>query len=477
MEAGDLLGAAVAGHHRRRLARVGQEGALAAAAVGWVAQGSPPRAGCSLDVLVDGAEALPRIVEELGRARSHVHLSGWFFTPGFALDRQQPPTLLRNLLADLAERIEVRVLAWAGAPLPLFHPSRGTVRRMREVLCAGTRIVCALDSRERPLHCHHEKTIVIDDEVAFVGGIDLTDDAGDRLDSPEHPARGAVGWHDAAARITGPAVEDVASHFRLRWHEVTGERLDPTRAGPAPVRAPATGTTTLQITRTVPERLYRALPRGEFGIVESYLGALRGARRLVHIETQYLWSPEIARVLAAKLREPPSPEFRLVLVLPERPYSGGEDTRGAIAELAAADAGRGGFVACCLAARRGAVADPIYVHAKIAVVDDEWLTLGSANLNDHSLFNDTEVNVVALDPGLARATRLRLWAEHLECSAEEAAGDPRRLVDERWRPISAEQLVRRQSGRPLTHRLVALQPRSPRAARLLGPLQGLVVDG
>src|SRR4029077_8570916 len=99
-------------------------------------------------------------------------------------------------------------LAWAGAPLPLFRPSRREVREMRDALTSQSRIKVGLDARERPMHCHHEKTIVIDDRVAFVGGIDLTSQSGDRFDSSAHPARGAIGWHDAAARIAGPAVAD-----------------------------------------------------------------------------------------------------------------------------------------------------------------------------------------------------------------------------------------------------------------------------
>jgi len=68
--------------------------------------------------LIDGAEALPRIAEALAQARSHVHLTGWYFSPDFALERTDRLTVLRNLLAELAERVEVRVLVWAGAPLP-----------------------------------------------------------------------------------------------------------------------------------------------------------------------------------------------------------------------------------------------------------------------------------------------------------------------------------------------------------------------
>jgi phosphatidylserine/phosphatidylglycerophosphate/cardiolipin synthase-like enzyme len=90
------------------------------------------------------------------------------------LCRGEQPVVLRHLLAELAERVDVRLLAWAGAPLPLFRPSRREVARMRDALTKQSRIKCSLDAKERPLHFHHEKTIVIDDHVAFVGGIDLT---------------------------------------------------------------------------------------------------------------------------------------------------------------------------------------------------------------------------------------------------------------------------------------------------------------
>ena len=75
---------------------------------------------------------------------------------------------------------------------------------IRDSLCKGTQIQCALDPKERPMHCHHEKTLVVDDRVAFVGGIDLTSEAGDRFDSSAHHARGQAGWHDASAQVTGP---------------------------------------------------------------------------------------------------------------------------------------------------------------------------------------------------------------------------------------------------------------------------------
>src|SRR5204862_290575 len=289
-----------------------QLGALDAPGGGWAAGDPPPREGNRFEVFVDGAEALPAIADACESAQSRVWLAGWHFTP----ELRMADTTLRELLAGLAERVEVRVLAWAGAPLPLFHPDRKEVREMRDRLVRGTKIVCALDDRERPFHCHHEKLVVV------------------------------------------------------------------------------------------------------HGLVE-------------------------------KLRRPPSDDFRLVVVLPAHPKNGEEDTRGQIGVLAVADHGAGRFLACTLW-QPGTEAHPVYVHAKIGIVDDRWLTIGSANLNEHSLFNDTEVNVVTHDPALARALRLRLWAEHLGCEQAELEGDPARIVDERWRPLAEEQLERRKREEPTT---------------------------
>jgi phosphatidylserine/phosphatidylglycerophosphate/cardiolipin synthase-like enzyme len=436
------------------------------------ANGPPPRPGNDVGILIDGAQALPAIADELARAESHVHLTGWCFSPELDLTRARPPTVLRNLLAELAERVDVRMLAWAGAPLPFFRPSRSQVRAVRARLVRGSRICCALDAHERPLHCHHEKTIVIDDRVAFVGGIDLTLESGDRYDTHEHPARAQLGWHDASTLIRGPAVGDVAEHFRLRWREVTGEDLTVALTPPEQL-----GDVELQVVRTIPDGIYRALPLGEFRILESYLAALRSARRLVYLENQFLWSPEVTTILSDKLRRPPSDDFRVVVVLPANPSNGADESRGQVAALVEADQGAGRFLASTLYARRGAFADPIYVHAKIGIVDDNCLTIGSANLNEHSLFNDTELNVVTRDEALARTTRLRLWAEHLELSSDQVDGDATTVVDERWKPIAKEQLERRRAGEPLTHRLVELPGISRHSTRLLGPLQGLFIDG
>ena len=446
----------VVSHHRRRLKRQSWERAYDPPDDGLWCAGDPPRRdGNALEILVDGQEALPRLQDEIAAAKHSVLLAGWSFEATFRLSRGGPT--LRELLAEVAERAEVRVLAWAGAPLPLFKPSRASVRDVKEALTKGTRIQMALDARERPMHCHHEKLAVIDGKAAYVGGIDLTSLSGDRLDSAAHPARGDIGWHDASSRIAGPLVADVADHIALRWHEVTGERID--HAGDET----AQGSVSAQFVRTVPNSIYDALPRGDFRILEAYTRALRSAQHLIYLENQFLWSPEIVSILVAKLLAPPSDEFRIVLVLPAHPNTGGDDTRGQLGVLLDADRDKRLLATTLYQPGR---TKQVYVHAKLGIVDDRWLVVGSANLNEHSLFNDTEACVITCDEGVARAARLRLWREHLQ--REDVDGAPHQVIDEIWRPAA--------EGHELD-RLELLPHVSRRTRALLGPVSSLLVDG
>jgi phosphatidylserine/phosphatidylglycerophosphate/cardiolipin synthase-like enzyme len=446
----DAIGAGVerivVGHHRRRLKRHGWERAYAPPDDGlWCAGDPPPRAGNLVEILVDGEEALPRLEAEIAQAEHSVLLAGWAFEPSFRLSRGGPT--LRELLADADA--EVRVLAWAGAPLPLFTPSRGEVHDARDALVHGTTIRMALDARERPMHCHHEKIALIDGRVAFVGGIDLTSLAGDRLDTSQHPARGAIGWHDASSRIEGPLVADVADHLALRWREVTGEQL-------APVEPREAGTTEAQFVRTVPNGVYDRLPRGDYRILEAYIRALRSAEHLVYLESQFLWAPEVVDILRDKLRRPPADDFRVIVLLPARPNNGADDTRGQLGLLVEADKGER-FLACTL--YQPTRAAQVYVHAKVGIVDDRWLIVGSANLNEHSFYNDTEACIVTCDEELARATRLRLWREQLGCED---------VCFERFRERAEDDGY---------DRLALLPHISRRTRSYLGPLNSLLVDG
>ncbi|MFG1642924.1 phosphatidylserine/phosphatidylglycerophosphate/cardiolipin synthase family protein [Amycolatopsis sp. NPDC049252] len=469
---GDGLEHLLCAHHRRRLRGLGWGEVLGRGGTADRFGGrAAVREGNRVEVLIDGEESLPAIAEAIRGAKSHVHIANWHASADFRLTREPGAPTLRELLAETAGRgVGVRVLMWAGPPVPAFQPTRGLAKEQQRKLTEGTGVRCVLDSRERTMHCHHEKIVVVDDEIAFVGGVDFTALQGDRHDSPDHPPRD-IGWHDLATRLEGPVVADVAEHFRHRWTEVAGEELpEPKRPGPA-------GETRVQLLRTVPNSTYDFAPKGEFTILDGYLRALRSARRLIYLENQFLWSPEIAEVLIDKLKNPPDDRFRIVLLLPRKPSNGADTTRGQLGRLVDADGGAGRLLAATVSAHEGETASPVYVHAKVGIVDDEWLTIGSANLNEHSLFNDTEVNIATDDRELVRSTRLRLWAEHLGRPMTEVDADPADVVDGLWRPLAQEQRDRETRGERRTHRLVLLPGVSRRAGRLQGPLRGLLVDG
>ena len=188
-----------------------------------------------MQVHIDGLSALPAIAAAVRAARTSVHVAGWTLDPDFELERDPAVVTVRELLADAAQRVDVRVLVWAGAPVPIMQPSRAKARDLMDRLVRGTRIHGAVDPRNRPMHCHHEKLVIVDGTLAFVGGIDLTALAGDRLDGWPHDRNTTLGWHDAAARLEGPAVADVCAHFAMRWQATTGEVL--AAPGPIPTRA------------------------------------------------------------------------------------------------------------------------------------------------------------------------------------------------------------------------------------------------
>ncbi len=426
------------------------------------------RPGNAVEVLIDGAATCERISAAIAAATSHVHIAGWHTSPGFRLTPTGP--LLRDVLADAADRVNVRLLMWGGAPIPIVEPTRSSVRRDREEFLRGSRLECELDTHGHLMHCHHEKIVVADDDVAIIGGLDLTALEGNRNDAQGHPHADRLGWHDVAVQIRGPAVADIAQHFANRWREVTA------RALPDPVPPQSAGTVALQVLRTVPEKSYNFLPRGEFTVLEAYLQALRGAERLVYLENQFLWSPEVADVLADKLDNPPQPDFRVLLVLPRRPSNGKDTTRGQLAQLIDADSGRGRLLATTLLGPTAA-SPGVYVHAKVGIIDDHWLTIGSANLNTHSLFNDSEMNVLTLDPALARSTRIRLWSEHLHLPENAVDGPPAEVIDTIWRAQCDLQDAVSARGDDPVHRVRRIEGLSRRMDRLEGPVRGLLVDG
>ncbi len=260
------------------------------------------------------------------------------------------PIAIGPLLAELAERIDVRVMVWAGSPVPLFHPTRKEVEAEVRKLTRDTNIQAFRDPREHPVHCHHEKTIVIDDEVAFVDGIDMTDQAGDRFDSSEHPARRKLGWHDVGTRLRGPGRR---RRRRPLHHALArGQRRDAGAADRSaarhrrahehrPGRAHRLGG---HVRRGPQGRLPhpRVLrPRAPLGTATTSTSRTSSSGRR---RSSTSWSPSCG----IRRRH----DFRLVVLLPARANNGQDDTRGQLAVLADADdTGNSHFLATTIRSR------------------------------------------------------------------------------------------------------------------------------
>jgi phosphatidylserine/phosphatidylglycerophosphate/cardiolipin synthase-like enzyme len=219
---------------------------------------------------------------------------------------------------------------------------------------------------------------------------------------------------------------------------------------PLPDNEKVRGTQAVQVLRTYPARMrrYPFAPLGERSIAQAYRRAFARARRLVYLEDQYLWSSDIARVIACALND--NPRLHVIVVVPR--YS---DREGRLAETPG-QVGREDAVRICSAAGGGrfAVYDlenphgaAVYVHAKVVVVDDVWAMIGSDNLNRRSWTHDSELSVAVLDSALddrapndpagtgdgarrfARDLRLDLWREHLDRRAGDGVGDVSDLLD------------------------------------------------
>jgi len=358
----------------------------------------------------------------------------------------------------VSKGVEVKVLVWGGPEIPILVHDKPK-EAQRQLTQVG--VTCILDDSahgiiHHPTESLHQKIAIVDGTHAFVGGIDPVMELSgefDRWDSPSHPfsspiRRTKVGmsphpWHDAHAQIAGPAAWDVELNFRQRWNSVVERHAWQDLLLPEhPPALPLESKVFMQVARTIPERTYHlVLDAGVQGIAQQYINALGNAQRFIYLENQYFWLhagigivlPSLGRENLAmehiirELGEALRRGVAIALVLPDHPNVGRADTDDSLERLreeAPEAVAKGRFQVFCLGSSTsqedGEHYRPIYVHAKVAIVDDLRTTVGSANLNNRGMRDDTEMNVTTLDAELAQGLRLMLWAEHLGLVSEEA---------------------------------------------------------
>ncbi len=441
-------------------------------------EGTAWSVGNTVRPLVHGATYFAELHERVSALGEGdlLYFVDWRGDPDQQLTEDPAQTVSATFSAAARRGVDVRGLVWRSHWKGFgFHARKSRLVGL-EINEAGGQ--CLRDMRVRTGGAHHQKFAVLRHrqdparDIAFVGGIDLChsrrDDAGHRGDPQTRDMPRVFGprpaWHDVQVAITGPAVHDVETSFRERWGDSTPLTMNPGRRlsslvhgedlEPRPLHAqapppPESGHEAVQVLRTYPTlrpKGFDFAPQGERSIADANTKAVRKARRLIYLEDQYLWSEEVGRHFGQALRE--NPDLRLIAVIPAHP-----DTDGALS-LPAQLHGRKLAMDLLLAAGGDRVAVygltnlaglPVYVHAKVCIIDDVWSSIGSDNFNRRSWSSDSELACAVQDhraehsgpavPGDAFALRLRreLTAEHLGVLQEEVPDD----VDDLWDAMAA----------------------------------------
>ena len=386
----------------------------------------PPRDGNLVEPLVDGGVAFDRIAAAVESAKSSVWVCVAFLEVGSRFPGGRGTFL--DLMDGAARRgLDVRVLFWHPEGTPTGEDADdvfpGDESAAGVLAGRDTGWQARWDSAGR--QCQHQKVWLVDagmsDEVVFVGGINIG--AGsmagpDHAEAPEPWRYGNI--HDVHCLVRGPVATDVHENFTMRWNGASerGREHGAWPPGgtddlpPPGGRSAPAGGTRAQISRSVLPGLYDPLPDGENSVREQYLAAVGAARDYVYLENQVLLSRAVLEVLGEALGR----GVRVVAMVPGDPMpvlAAARSHPGVAAgfDALAALGRREGFCLAAPAARRSWGYEEVYVHAKAAVVDDAWATIGSTNLIFTSFQGDTEMNVSFWDGDLVQGLRSRLVGE------------------------------------------------------------------
>ncbi|HTR51975.1 MAG TPA: phospholipase D-like domain-containing protein [Kofleriaceae bacterium] len=352
----------------------------------------PPRAGNTFELLPTGETAFAEIVATLETATRSIYVST------LILGADEVGDAILGVLERKAKAgVEVHVL------LDALFKRRAGRKRLVALQTAGGHVAWFMPvihvpflSRLRANLRLHRKIIVVDGQVAIVGGMNLAHEYMGPTPAPER-------WRDLSARVRGPAVDDLAAVFRADWAFAAGQELA------APPASPATGDTALQVVGSGPDV-------ADDLIYDAFLSAVFAARRRLWIATPYFVPDEgLLRALVLAVRR----GVDVRVVVPARSNHRTADYAGASYLRAVAAAG--GSIACY---------EPSMMHGKAVLVDDTLAAIGSANVDMRSLFLNYEIAVFCTTP--APVGEVAAWFESRlfpQCGALAPAGRGKALVE------------------------------------------------
>lgn len=367
---------------------------------------------------------MERIFNAILNAQSKVWLTMCFVDVHFKI-----PSFNKSIIEIISEvsqkeNMDLRILAWRSkATSGDFEGTKKDFKLLKKLECKAK---IRWDSNK--FGCHHQKIFIIDDRTAFVGGINMDES---HIDSSAHDRRKPDPRHDLFCEIRGPAVRDVIHNYVQRWNEATekqkkyGSFPQDTKPGdlPYPLEEPPQGNEgdiEVQVTRTIPEGAYESIKKGEYSIRESYLNAIDNAQRYVYLENQYFFDKVSHYSIIRALVYAAYRGVKIFIILPGNP----DFTKLLSKEYLKEVKNQPNIYVYTLATsyednkgdKKKYRYNDIYIHAKLFIVDDEWYSIGSANISIQSLRTDSEMNVAVWDCKGAKQLRQDLWREHLEYS-------------------------------------------------------------
>lgn len=403
--------------------------------------GRPEAAG----VLVDAAAYYDAFYQAALQAKKSIVLSGWQFDSGVPLLRgdDAPPgaevRLLKflNQLCEQRPELEIYILAWD------FHLVFSLEREWMQTLyfewATNERLHFRFDDTQAAQGSHHQKFAVIDRRISFLGGIDLCEARwDDRRHHQHNPLRLSHGkpskpYHDVQAYLGGCETADILREVFLdRWARSEGPKLTLPECeaqpvdGYSPEEALPLAGSAVAFSRTD--------PRGPSDTVREverlFVDAIAAAERLIYVETQYFSSQAICQAFVERMRQPERPRLEIVLILNAKPEAMKEEIAVGFRQAKvltrvkriASETGHHLGLYGSLCEGESPDRPATYIHSKLLIVDDRFLTVGSANLTNRSMGVDTELHASWEATGASeedrqlrariRDVRVSLLAEH-----------------------------------------------------------------
>ncbi len=388
-----------------------------------------------LAFLIDAKDYYFALLQTMENAKKRILVAGWDFDSRVELDPLKDEVgSFSDVLKRLAQAnsdLQIQILSWDYALI--YFGERENLTSTKLALKVGDSVDFELDDAHPVGASHHQKIVIVDDSIAFVGGIDLThgrwDTSAHREEEPGRRLPNGESYkpfHDLEMMVQGPVVKVLFEMWQQRWHQATGKTLEPLEiqdptAWPKDVEVEATGVR-VGVARTLPAYLGREPVRE---IEKLHVEVIRGAKRYLYFENQYYTSRRVHAELLKSLSKPRGP--RIMLVLPRQAGDWLEqNTMNALRERNIADlrsADRHGRLEVRYAHSDRLGDGWINLHSKVFVADDEIVKIGSSNLTNRSMGLDTECDLVfeARDEDERQVVRrflARLLGEHMGVDPE-----------------------------------------------------------